>query len=127
MVQRRIQLSTNLYGDPVHAAAGKVAVLPGCVSLLDGSFAPERCSLHYYLSPFLFLVAQCVLSAPATSMKVERVNSAAAIIESNRRRSQTPEPFQSYVPGQQYMRQYFKGRVETAEFLADLGAAVVEV
>ncbi len=41
--------------------------------------------------PVLFAVAKWVLPLPATSLKIERINSAAAIVDTKLRRSMLPE------------------------------------
>ena len=52
--------------------------------------------------PILFAIARSVLPMAATSLKIERVNSAAAIIATKLRRSMLAETLSGYVLAGQY-------------------------
>ena len=69
--------------------------------------------------PILFAIARSVLPMAATSLKIERVNSASAIIDTKLRRLMLPEALSGYVLAGQYKKEFLKGREIAGDFLCE--------
>ncbi len=67
----------------------------------------------------MFAIARSVSSHVCHIVKIERVNSAAAIIDTKLRQSMLPETLSGYVLAGQYKKEFLKGRQFAADFLRE--------
>ena len=130
MTGRVAKETKDIYGDPVHYVRPRgVPANPGALpgnplryahwlqrGVLDAE-RPDLCLKDKF--PILFAIARSVLAMAATSLKIERVNSAAAIIDTKLRRSMLPETLSGYVLAGQYKKEFLKGREIAGDFLRE--------
>ena len=127
MNARVVKETKDMYGSPVHYVRPKgVPAIPGALPGNPLRYAhwlqrgldplrPDLCLKDKF--PILFAIARSVLPMAATSLKIERVNSAAAIIDTKLRRSMLPETLSGYVLARQYKKEFLKGREVAGDFL----------